>query len=113
LPLTGSLSLQDSTDTERNNLVADCVAAQIARERAVERGTHKKQDRVWRRWKEYILSIGIKNNLFLKNFSREHRHIIIGAFAMAVREARFSRASHEQLAAGTVKDTVHYVCVTF
>jgi hypothetical protein len=113
LPLTGSLSLQDSTVTERNNLVADCVAAQIAREHAVERGTHEKQDWAWRRWKEYILSIGIKNNLFLENFSREHRHIIIGVFAMAVREARFSRASHERLAAGTVKDTMQFVCANF
>ena len=113
LPFTGSLSLRDSSVAERNNLVADCVAAQITRERAVERGTHEKQDRAWRRWNEYIRSIGIKEDLFLENFTREHKHIIIGAFAMAVREARFSRASHERLAAGTVKDTVQYVCVTF
>ena len=93
--------------------MADCVAALIARERAVEQGTHEKQDRAWRWWKEYTRSIGIKEDLFLENFSRDHRHIIIGAFAMAVREARFSRASHEQLAAGTVKDTVQYVCTTF
>jgi hypothetical protein len=86
--------------------VADCVAAQIARERAVEQGTHMKQDRVWQRWKEYTRSIGIKEDLFLENFSSEHRHIIIGVFAMAVREARFPRASHERLAAGTVKDIV-------
>jgi len=51
--------------------------------------------------------------LLLKNFTREHKHIIIGVFTMAVREARFSRASHERLAAGTVKDTVQYVCATF
>ena len=93
--------------------MADCVAAQIACERAVERGTHEKQDRAWRRWKEYTCSIGIKEDLVLKNFSREHRHIIIGAFAMVVREARFSRASHERLAAGTVKDTVQDVCASF
>jgi hypothetical protein len=43
----------------------------------------------------YSYSIGIKDNLFLKNFSREHRHIIIGMFAMAVREGRFSRLSYE------------------
>jgi len=55
----------------------------------------------------------MKEDLFLENFSRDHRHIIIGAFAVAVREARFSRASHERLAAGTVKDTVQYVCATF
>ncbi len=93
--------------------MADCVATQIARKRAVEQGTHEKQDQAWHQWKEYILSIGIKNDLFLKNFSREHRHIIIGAFAMAVREARFSRETHEGLAAGTVKDTVQYVCATY
>jgi hypothetical protein len=80
---------------------------------AVERGTHKKQDRAWRRWKEYSYSIGIKDNLYLKIFSQEHRHIIMGKFAMAVREARFSRESHEQLAAGTVEDTMQYVCATF
>ena len=93
--------------------MAYCVAAQIACVCAVERGTHQKQERAWRQCKEYTCSIGIKEDLFLKNFSREHRHIIIGAFAMAVREARFSRASHEQLATGTVKDTVQYVYVTF
>jgi hypothetical protein len=113
LTFTGSLSLPYSSVAEQNNLVADCVAAQITRERAVERGTHEKQDRVWRRWNEYARSIGIKEDLFFENFTREHKHIIIGAFAMSVREARFSRASHELLAAGTVKDTVQYVCATF
>ncbi len=93
--------------------MADCVAAQIARERAVEQGTHEKQDQAWRWWKEYSYSIGTKDNLFLKNFSQKYRHIIIGMFAMAVREVRFSRASHERLAAGTVKNTVQYVCMTF
>ncbi len=93
--------------------MADCVPAQIAREPAVERGTHKKQDQAWQGWKEYSYSIGIKDDLFLENISQEHRHIIISAFAMAVREARFLRASHEQLAAGIVKDTMQYVCTTF
>ena len=92
--------------------MADCIAAQITCERAVEQGTHEKQDRAWWRWNEYARSIGIKEDLFLENFTREHKHIIIGTFDMAVREARFSRASHERLAVGTVKDTVQYVCVT-
>jgi hypothetical protein len=102
----GSLLLQESSVTKRNNLVADCVAAQIAHDHAVERGSHKKHAQAWWWWKEYSYSIGIKDDLFLKNFSQGHRHIIIGTFAMAVREARFLRASHEQLAAGTVKDTM-------
>jgi hypothetical protein len=71
------------------------------------------QDQVWRQWKEYSYSIEIKDDIFLENFSQEHRHIIISVFAMAVREARFSRASHEQLAAGIIKDTMQYVCATF
>ena len=48
-----------------------------------------------------------------RRYPREHRHIITGTFAMAVRDVRFSRASHERLAAGTVKDTMQYVCATF
>jgi hypothetical protein len=80
---------------------------------AVEQGTHEKQDRAWWQGKEYTHSIGIKDDIFLEIFSREHRHIIISAFAMAAREARFSRASRERLAAGKVKDTIQYVCATF
>jgi hypothetical protein len=49
--------------------VADWVAAQIACEHAIERGAHEKQDQALRQWKEYSYSIGIKDNLFLKNFS--------------------------------------------
>jgi hypothetical protein len=62
---------------------------------------------------ERIHPFNWNHDLFLKNSSREHRHIIIGTFAVAVRQARFSRASHERLAAGTVNDTVQYVCTTF
>jgi hypothetical protein len=58
---------------KRNNFVADCVAAQIARECAVERGTNEKQDWAWQRWMEYNQLIGIKDYLFRKNFIREHR----------------------------------------
>ncbi len=78
--------------TQRNHLVADCVAAQITREQAVERGTHEKQAQAWRRWKEYIESIGIKNDDYLENFTREQRYTIIGAFVLALREARFFKA---------------------
>jgi len=55
----------------KNHLVADCVAAQITDEQAVERGTHEKQARAWRCWKEYIESIGIKTDDYLENFTRE------------------------------------------
>jgi hypothetical protein len=93
--------------------MADCVAAQVARERAVQRGTHEKQDRAWRQWKEYLGSIRIKNNDFLNNFSREQRHSLIGAFALAVREARFLRSTHDPLVASTVNGTIQCLCSTF
>jgi hypothetical protein len=44
---------------------------QIAYERAVERGTHEKQTRLWERWKKYAKSIGIKDYFYLKNFTQE------------------------------------------
>jgi hypothetical protein len=93
--------------------VADCVAAQIAREGAVERGTHKKQAQLWRRLEEYLQSIGLKDDIYLKQFSREQRHTLIEAFAVAVREARFSRNSHGQLAANTVGGTIQYLSASF
>jgi hypothetical protein len=93
--------------------VADCIAASIAREQAVERGTHEKQTRVWKRWQEYTKSIRIRDDDYLEFFSREDRHILIGAFALALREARFSKLPHEQLAAGTVRDSIQYFCTTF
>ena len=91
--------------------MADCVAAQIARKGAVERGTHEKQARSWRRWEEYLQSIGLKDNL--EQFSQEQRHTLIGAFAVAVREARFSRKSHGQLAVNTVGGTIQYLSASF
>ena len=63
--------------------------------------------------KEYLESNGIKDNNYLKNFTREQQHSIIGAFALAVKEARFLRATHGQLAAGTIGGTMQYVSVTF
>ncbi len=113
MPLAGSLSLKNSTVAQRNNLVSDCVAAPIAHERAVERGTHEKQTRPWERWKKYAKSIGIKDDFYLKKITQEEYHVLIGAFAMAVRDARFLRSSHEKLVANTVQDTAQYVCVTF
>ncbi len=93
--------------------MADCVAAAIACEQAVERGTHEKQTRAWKWWQEYTKSIGIQDDNYLAFFSQEDRHVLIGAFAMAPRDVRFSKPPHERLAAGTVQDSIQYVCSTF
>ena len=78
----------------------------------VQQGTHEKQHRAWRQWKEYLGSIGIKSNDFLENFSREQRHSLIRAFALAVREARFLISAHDPLVASTVSGTIQCLCMT-
>ncbi len=113
MPLSASLSLRDLTTAQQHILVADCVAAQIVCERVVQRGTLKMQDKAWRRLKDHCSSIGIKDDLFLTNFTRDQQTRLIGAFAMAVQEARFSGPFTKRLAASTVKDTLQYQCAAF
>jgi hypothetical protein len=68
---------------------------------------------LWERWKKYVKSIGIEDDFYLKKFTREECHVLIGTFSMAVRDARFSKSLHEKLVANTDQDTVQYVCATF
>ena len=82
--------------------MADCVAAEDARQGAVTGKTIEDQDRAWRRWKEYANSIGIGNDLFLDGLPKPNRIKIMGAFAMALREGRFSKRTHAPLAEGTI-----------
>ncbi len=67
--------------------MADCIAAQAAREAAVTGKTH--QDQTLDRIK------------------------LLGAFAMAMREAQFSRASHVQLVKGSIAGAISHVSQTF
>ena len=43
LPFTDSTAFRDSTPAQQNLLVADCVAAEVARESTVQRKTHQDQ----------------------------------------------------------------------
>jgi hypothetical protein len=92
--------------------MVDCIAAEISRESAVQRGTHAKQSRAWKRWCEYNKRIG-NDDLFLKSFSRHQQIKINGAFALALREGRFSGPAYYQLVQSTVSGTISYVCATF
>ncbi len=85
--------------------MADCIAAQVAHEQAVEQGTHEKKALAWCRWTEYMVSIGIKDDDFLENFSQEQGHF--------VGEARITKTSHDPLAVGTVRGTMQYVSAIF
>ena len=93
--------------------MADLIAAEAAREGAVTRSTHNDGSRAWKRFCLYLDSIGLSNDTFLDSFTRPQRNKIIGCFAMAMREGRFSHKSHGTLACGTVRNTISSVSQTF
>jgi len=93
--------------------VADLIASNAACEAAVTRKTHKDQDRAWGRWITYTESIGLGHDPFLDDFTRPQRIRLMGAFAMAYREGRFSGPAHETLAEGTIRGAISYVASTF
>jgi hypothetical protein len=92
--------------------MADCIAAQVAHEIAVTGKTHKDQARSWTRWTTYCGWIGLSDP-FLDNFTCHAQIKFLGSFAMAMREARFSRSSHVRLAKGSISSAISHVCQTF
>ena len=93
--------------------MADLIAAEIAREGAVTGVTHESQARSWRRFQLYLMSIGLEDDRFLTEFSKTQQNKIMCAFAMAMRQARFSGPSYDRLVEGTIKNTISNVCSTF
>ena len=91
--------------------MADLAAVETARKGAVQGTTHENQARAWRQWVEYCQSIGMRDT-YLNGFDRHQRIKLMGAFAMALREGRFSQ-SHGTLAEGTIRSSVSYVVSTF
>jgi hypothetical protein len=50
--------------------------------------------------------------LFLDGLSRQHKIKVMGAFAMAIHQGRFSRQNDAPLAESTVADTLNLVAAT-
>jgi hypothetical protein len=93
--------------------LANLNAAEAARERAVTGKTHDHEHRSWNRWTKYLQSIGIYNDKFLDKSPQPQRTFLIGAFAMALREGRFSGSAYDSLATGTITNTISSVAQTF
>ena len=93
--------------------MADLCAAENAREGAVTGKTLEDQDRAWRRWEQYAESIGLQDDIFLDGFTRPNKNKLMGAFAMALREGRFSKRHDGPLAEGTIRGAISYVASTF
>jgi hypothetical protein len=112
LSIIDSAQFQDSMPAQQSYLAADCVPAQVARVVAVQQKTHNDQSRLWNRWTEYCGWMGLSDP-FLDNFPCPSRIKHVGTFAMAMRKARFSGPSYDQLAHGLVTSAILHVCQTF
>ena len=53
------------------------------------------------------------DNLYLDKFSQVEGNLLLGAFAMAVREGRFTKDRTEPLVEGTVRGTISHVVQAF
>ena len=93
--------------------MADLVAAETAREGAVTGSTHESQAWSWRRFSKYLDSIGLGHDIFLESFTRSQGNKIIGAFAMALRQGRYSGKAYDTLALGTIRNTISDIFSTF
>ena len=98
---------------QQNILVADLVAAEASRDGAVTGKTQEVQARAWVRFRSWCDSIGLVDEYFLDNFTRGQRIKLVGAFAMAMRGARFSGPAYDTLAEGKIRSAVLYVASTF
>ncbi len=93
--------------------MADLASATAAAEEGVGGGTHVNDARAWSCYAKYCDSIGLDGNYFLDGMPRQHKLTIMEAFAVAVREGKFSPPADGPLAKKSVSDTVNAVAATF
>jgi len=93
--------------------LGDLSAAILSANNAVVQGTTEKQLRAWRRYKDYLTSIGVHEDFFLENFDRGQRHKILAAFCQSVREGRFGAKPPKPLKADSVRATLDCVAQAY
>ena len=93
--------------------MVDLVAVNTTSQDAVTGKTHEDEARAWRRWTEYARSIGITQDFFLDGLTKPQRIKLMGAFALAMREGRFSSQAYDTLAEATIRNTISFVSSTF
>ncbi len=75
-------------------------------------GARNQRD-AWQRFKQYLLSIGIQSDWYLDDFSRFQKHRILGAFAAALRDGRFSTKKISTPKSDTIWATLECVARAF
>ncbi len=84
--------------------MADLLTAAASHERAVTGATHDDGDYAWRQWKQWCESVGLE--LIEQN-------LLLGAFAVALREGQFSHDCSKPLVEGTVRGALSHVVQAF
>ncbi|MGH7973956.1 MAG: hypothetical protein ACREBR_00420, partial [bacterium] len=64
-------------------------------------------------WKQWLSGIGQQDDVFLDEFNMHKKHLLLGGFAAAVREGRFSSTRHTLLGESTVRSTVDHIAQTY
>lgn len=64
--------------------------------------THEDQSWAFRRFREYLDSVGLAEYYFLTNFTKGQSIKILGAFAMAMCDGGFSRPAYDTLVESTI-----------
>ena len=109
---SGTEQFQHTTDSQRNFIIHFIDSAAASCQKATIDSTKSKRACAFKCWLNFISKVGIKS-VYLTNFSRFQRNIIMSAFAQAMQEAHFSPTNRELLVEGTVCATLSYVAQAF
>jgi hypothetical protein len=96
----------------RDQLMADLLAVATSREQAITGAIHNDGARAWEWWWKYCKSVGC-DDPYLDSFSQIKQNLMLRAFAMAVREGRFTQDCTEPLVEGSVQGTISHVLQAF
>jgi hypothetical protein len=111
-PRTDAGKFPNSTATQRDQLLDDLLAAAASRERAITGASHDDGARSWGRWQKWCESVGC-DDLYLDQCSQFEQNLLLGAFAMAVREGWFSLNRTDALVEGTVRGAISHELQAF
>jgi hypothetical protein len=91
------------------------LAATQARNEGVTAGTISKSNVAWKRWVEFMHTCELDDDIFLTQFTRHERHLLLGAFAQRVRDNEWSKSSkgYDHLVAGSCRAAIYGVCQAF
>jgi hypothetical protein len=112
LPRTDAEKFPHIANSQQDQLMADLLTAAAARERAITGASHDDGARAWERWRKWCRTVGC-NDPFLNKFAQLERNLMLGAFAVAVREGRFTWNRTDTLVEGTVRGTISHVVQAF